>query len=197
MNKKAIRNSLRLLGAILFSPLYLPHLAVYGAGVGRYNINSDLRRIKRQINISIPNELALLYLLHNNAFFRTLFYFRIGATPSLLIGWYRPGDKYFAISRATKIGAGVLLAHPFSTLINAKSIGCNFSCMHCTTIGAKGDGRPTIGDNVALGCNVSIIGDVHVGDNVTIGAGSVVVKDIPDNCIAAGNPARVIRSNAK
>ena len=35
--------------------------------------------------------------------------------------------------------------------------------------------------------------EVHIGNNVTIGAGSVVVKDIPDNCIAVGNPARVVK----
>lgn len=55
------------------------------------------------------------------------------------------------------------------------------------------DKRPIIGDNVSLGCNVTIIGGVHIGNNVTVGAGSVVVKDIPDNCIVAGNPAKVIR----
>lgn len=51
----------------------------------------------------------------------------------------------------------------------------------------------TIGDNVWLGGNTVVCPGVHIGSNVVIGAGSVVTKDIPDNCIAAGNPARVIR----
>ena len=46
---------------------------------------------------------------------------------------------------------------------------------------------------MTLGAGVIIIGNVSIGDNVTIGAGSVVVKDIPSNCIAVGNPARVIK----
>ena len=46
---------------------------------------------------------------------------------------------------------------------------------------------------MTLGANVIIIGNVKVGNNVTIGAGSVVVKDIPDNAIAVGNPAKVIK----
>ena len=47
---------------------------------------------------------------------------------------------------------------------------------------------------MTLGVNVTIIGGVIIGNNVTIGAGSVVVKDIPDNCVAVGNPCRVIKS---
>ena len=85
------------------------------------------------------------------------------------------------------------IAHPYSTIINAESIGSNFSCIHCTTIGAY-KGRPVIGDNVSLGANVVIIGNIHIGNNVTIGAGSVVVKDLPDNCVAVGNPARIIKN---
>jgi len=102
-------------------------------------------------------------------------------------------DKYFSISYTTSIGKGFYFVHPFSTVINADSIGDNFSCLHCTTLGATSKGRPTIGDNVSLGASVTIIGPVKIGSNVTIGAGSVVVKDIPDNCVAAGNPARIIR----
>lgn len=50
-----------------------------------------------------------------------------------------------------------------------------------------------IGDNVWIGGNTVILPGVHIGDDVVIGAGSVVTKDIPDRCIAAGNPCKVIR----
>ncbi len=49
-----------------------------------------------------------------------------------------------------------------------------------------------IGDNVFIGWNCIIIGDVKIGDNVIIGANSVVTKDIPSNSVCAGSPARVI-----
>ncbi len=51
-----------------------------------------------------------------------------------------------------------------------------------------------IGDNVWIGGSVTILPGVTIGDNVTIGAGSVVVKDIPSNSIAVGNPCKVIKS---
>ena len=51
----------------------------------------------------------------------------------------------------------------------------------------------TIGNNVWVGGNATILPGVTIGDNCVIGAGSVVTKDIPANSLAVGNPARVIR----
>ncbi len=51
----------------------------------------------------------------------------------------------------------------------------------------------TIGDNVWIGGNSVILPGVTIGSNTVIGAGSVVTKDIPEWCVAAGNPCRVIR----
>ena len=51
----------------------------------------------------------------------------------------------------------------------------------------------SIGNNVWIGGAVTILPGVTIGDNVTIGAGSVVVKDIPSDCVAAGNPCKVVR----
>lgn len=52
----------------------------------------------------------------------------------------------------------------------------------------------TIGDDVWIGSNVTILDGVTIGPHTIIGAGAVVTKDVPANTIAAGNPARVLRS---
>lgn len=51
----------------------------------------------------------------------------------------------------------------------------------------------TVGDDVWFGAGVQVMPGVTIGSNVVIGGGSVVVKDIPDNSVAVGNPCRVIR----
>ncbi len=51
----------------------------------------------------------------------------------------------------------------------------------------------TVGDNVWFGGGCRVVPGITIGSNVVIGAGSVVTHDIPSNCVAAGNPCRIIR----
>lgn len=193
MDKRIFRDYLYLISGILIIIIYIPHIIIFINRNYHRIIVSDIQRMAERMTIKIPVFLTFLFLLHSNRYFRTLFYYRIGPILSLIIGWWRPGDRYFIISKRTKIGKSVLIAHPYCTVINAESIGDNFSVIHLTTIGDKNGKRPIIGNNVTLGAGVTIIGDITIGDNVTIGAGSVVVKNIPSNCIAVGNPVRVIK----
>ena len=198
MNKRKIRDSINMTKAIILFWLYLPHIFIYLVEkTVKKSVISDLERRVDKLNIKLSNVMMFLYYIHNDRYFRNLFYHRIGPVLEMLIGWWRPGDRYFVLSKTMKIGPGAYFAHPFASEFNAKSIGKNFSCRHLTTLGNKADGdnenRPIIGDNVTLGVNVTIIGGVNIGNNVTIGAGSVVVKDIPDNCVAVGNPCKPIK----
>jgi maltose O-acetyltransferase len=51
----------------------------------------------------------------------------------------------------------------------------------------------TIGNDVWIGGNCTILPGVTIGNNVVVAAGAVVTKDVPDNCLVAGVPAKVIR----
>ena len=69
---------------------------------------------------------------------------------------------------------------------------CVLAGMHDTVLGSAGEVR--IGNNVFLGMNSTVMKGVHIGDNVIVGANALVNRDVPDNCVVAGNPAKVIMS---
>ena len=54
-----------------------------------------------------------------------------------------------------------------------------------------------IGENCFIGISAIILPGVNVGDEVIVAAGAIVTKDVPSNCIVAGNPAKIIRTNIK
>lgn len=196
MNKVKIKDSIKLFWACAFMCLYIPHFIIYflNMGGGKECILADLKANRSVIRLSINTSMQLLWQLHNNIYFRTLFYYRIGPALALLISWYRPGERTFSLPCMTRIGKGLSMAHPYATVLNAEYIGDNFSCKNNTTIGIrKGMERPFIGDNVSVGANAVIIGPIRIGNNVTVGAGAVVVKDVPDNAVVVGNPARIIK----
>jgi len=103
------------------------------------------------------------------------------------------------LPRKLKVGKRLSLYHGHALVINqGVVIGDNCTLRNSTTIGHKklSDGSfskcPRIGNNVDIGANVCIIGDIVIGDNVIIGAGSVVTKSFPSDCTVVGNPARIL-----
>jgi serine O-acetyltransferase len=98
------------------------------------------------------------------------------------------------------IGPGMHISHASTIYIGDVTIGRNFSLGHNVTIGighqAGKVGPPkSIGDDVWVGTSVVIAGTITVGNRVTIASGSMLSKDVPDNALVMGNPARVIDLN--
>lgn len=98
------------------------------------------------------------------------------------------------------VGPGVHLVHRgFRRLGGAEymHIGKNCTCLPNVLFGKKNPRVPEegfwIGDNCYIGTGTVILGPIHIGDNVTIGANSTVTKDVPDNVVIAGSPAKIIK----
>ncbi|KQM78509.1 transferase [Pedobacter sp. Leaf216] len=112
------------------------------------------------------------------------------------IGWL----MNVGINSSAIIGKGLKIQYGFGTVIGSNTIiGENCNIRQLTNISSKikengsCSKAPRIGNNVDIGINVVILGDVKIGNNVIIGAGSVITKDVEDNCVMVGNTATVLK----
>lgn len=138
--------------------------------------------------------------------FRTAHLLRQNVVVALLFFWYfilyRVMVEWFLcieLPWKTRIGPGFRVDHGQALVVNDGTVfGANCTVRNSCTIGNKQvkDGTysraPIFGDRVNIGANAVIIGPITIGDDAVIGAGAVVVKDVPANCVAVGNPARIV-----
>lgn len=97
-------------------------------------------------------------------------------------------------------GPGLRIFHGQGLVVNGATVlGRDVTLRHNTTIGNKAaEGKsPVIDASVDVGANCVILGSVCIGSGAIIGAGSVVVHDVPDGAVVAGNPARLVRENKR
>ena len=110
----------------------------------------------------------------------------------------RIGANYHISILPNTCGYGLRLLHLSGgggILLNIQKAGnyCAFNAG--VLIGNKDsqDNRPVLGDHVAFGPGAKAFGKINIGDNVFVAANSVVTKDVPQNAVVAGIPARVLK----
>lgn len=117
--------------------------------------------------------------------------YRIGAKASQ---WFCGMDLPYTVV----VGQRVKLEHFGGMILIARAIGDDVVIRQNTTFGIRNmdalDDRPTIGNNVDIGAGAFLIGGITIGNNTRIGANTVVMKSLPSNVVAAGVPARIVKS---
>lgn len=193
-----LQQTLFVLGIFWFSSLLIPFLLTTEKKV----ITAD---VKRWIEIlDLPEQplwIQLIVLLNKTQEFRNLYYYRLfkgnlsGRMTMYLLKFIYPECPSLFLDSSCCIGAGLFIQHGFSTIIMA-DMGEKCWVNQQVTIGYKDkSGRPKIGNNVRITAGAKVLGNIQVGDNVTIGANSVVVKDVPSDCVVVGIPASIIKRN--
>ncbi|MDA8874195.1 hypothetical protein N9H78_00810 [Winogradskyella sp.] len=96
-----------------------------------------------------------------------------------------------------QLGKGTRLAYGGIGVVLHKRTVMGKNCVIGTNVTVGGRSGhyevPVIGDNVFIATGAKVLGPITVGDNVVIGANAVVINDIPNDCIVAGIPAKIIK----
>lgn len=152
----------------------------------------ELRGVKRWLYVHINPRLHFIYNLRHYEYYHN----NSGAYSRIMELWHyyihkRLSYKLGFTIYANQFGPGLYIGHYGTIVVNkACRIGKNCTIHVDVNIGMGGS---VIGDNVYISPGVKIVKPIHVGNNVTIGANAVVNRDIPDNCVVAGIPAKIIK----
>ncbi|WP_319480704.1 serine acetyltransferase [uncultured Draconibacterium sp.] len=175
----------------------------------KYYLSEDLKRFGEKPSIKdwfLKNEVWYIYKYQRHL--RYVEYYKNTGKSKILFFYHFLRYKRMCFKlkidiKPNNMAPGFRIYH-LGALIRIKpncKIGKNCSLMPGVVIGNKklhsDYSWVNIGDNCYIGLGAKIFGEVTIGDNVVIGANSVVTKNISDNCVVAGIPAKVIKRNGK
>lgn len=106
------------------------------------------------------------------------------------------------IHPGAKIGKRCFIDHGMAVVIGETTeIGDDVTIYQAVTLGGTGKEtgkrHPTIGNNVVISSGAKVLGPFKVGDHSKIGAGSVVLKEIPENCTVVGIPGKIVKRGSQ
>ncbi len=171
-----------------------------------YYLSEDLKRFdnkKPTLKDKILHN-EVWYIYHYIKHLRYVEYYKNTKRSKILFLYHwlkykRLGFKLRFTIYPNTVGPGFRIYHTggFIHIGPKVKIGKNGTLLPGVVFGNKSEtedeGLTKIGDNCYIGIDSKIIGSVTIGDNVTIGANSVVTKDIPDNAVVVGIPAKIIK----
>lgn len=172
-------------------------------------LKADLARFKKKPTFAD-------FILHNESWYLWQFILALRhveyyinchqkKNPLYLFWWFRYKRLVFKTQiniKPNNCDSGLRLFHigGYTGIKPSCRIGKNFSILPGAVIGNKRENPSDvewtyIGDNCYVGLGARILGPVTIGNNVIIGANSVITKDVPDNAVVGGIPARIIKYN--
>lgn len=123
----------------------------------------------------------------------------------LIARWLSQFARLFTgieIHPAAQIGRRLFIDHGMGVVIGETSIiGDDVTLYQGVSLGGtgkvKGKRHPTIGSEVVIGAGAKVLGDIRVGDRSRVGAGSVVLRDVPDDSTIVGVPGHIVFRNGE
>jgi len=142
-----------------------------------------------------PSFRALLYYRMAHKLWISKHYFLARA-----ISQHAANQTGIEIHPGAVIGKALFIDHGAGVVIGETTvIGDYVTLYQGVTLGGtgkdKGKRHPTIGNNVMIGAGAKVLGPIVIHDNCRIGAGSVVLRDVPEDCTVVGVPGRIVRMN--
>ncbi|HWN72768.1 MAG TPA: hypothetical protein VNN15_03055 [Solirubrobacterales bacterium] len=187
--------------------LALPALLAFQLTNRKELILADVRRWAEVEHRPYRMPGTMLDLIVSRSEFRTLMYHRLkrGNAVGKILGrltFVLLPQRTLLFLALEEIGPGLFIQHGFSTGVDAEYIGANVWINQQVTIGSALDKEgniciPRIEDGATIYAGAKVLGNVRVGRNAVVGANAVVLKDVPDNALAVGVPARIIERPAK